>query len=101
ADHACYCAFWALGRGDSDVGYLVGNGDSTDALGGHGIIPTHWHGWNELASAGINGMIALEKVTVANVSAIPTGWKDDGKTLVAPNGVPVVMGFREYVLAHA
>jgi hypothetical protein len=48
-------------------------------------------------------MIALEKVStvVANANTIPTGWKDDGKTLVAPNGVPVVMGFREYVLAHA
>jgi hypothetical protein len=34
-------------------------------------------------------------------SDVPTGWKDDGKTLVAPNGVPVVMGFREYVLGHS
>lgn len=31
---------------------------------------------------------------------IPQGWKDDGKTLVAPNGVPVVRGFREWVMAH-
>ncbi|HEY7340868.1 MAG TPA: hypothetical protein VH591_08305 [Ktedonobacterales bacterium] len=100
-EHGVYGHFVALGGVDSDLGYLVGNGDTTDALGGHGIIPTHWHGWNELAAAEINGMIALEKVTVANVSGIPTGWKDDGKTLVAPNGVPVVMGFREYVLAHS
>lgn len=101
-EHGVYGHFVALGGVDSDLGYLVGNGDTTDALGGHGIIPTHWHGWNELAAAEINGMIAIEKVstTVANASTIPTGWKDDGKTLVAPNGVPVVMGFREYVLAH-
>ena len=32
---------------------------------------------------------------------VPSGWKDDGKTLVAPNGVKVVQGFRDYVLAHA
>ena len=32
--------------------------------------------------------------------AVPEGWKDDGKTLVAPNGIPVVQGFREYVLAQ-
>ncbi|GCE49207.1 N-acetylmuramoyl-L-alanine amidase [Thermosporothrix hazakensis] len=32
---------------------------------------------------------------------IPNGWKDDGKTLIAPNGVKVVQGFRDYVLAHA
>jgi hypothetical protein len=100
-EHGVYGHFVALGGVDSDLGYLVGNGDTTDALGGHGIIPTRWHGWNELAAAEINGMIALEKVTEANVSTIPTGWKDDGKTLVAPNGVPVVMGFREYVLAHS
>ncbi len=31
---------------------------------------------------------------------IPTGWKDDGKTLTAPNGHVVVLGFRDYVLAH-
>jgi N-acetyl-anhydromuramyl-L-alanine amidase AmpD len=30
---------------------------------------------------------------------IPTGWKDDGTTLTAPNGVKAVAGFREYVLA--
>jgi hypothetical protein len=32
---------------------------------------------------------------------IPTGWKDDGTTLVAPNGTPVILGFRDYVLNHA
>ena len=36
-----------------------------------------------------------------NQMAVPSGWKDDGKTLVAPNGIPVVRGFRDYVLAHA
>ena len=34
------------------------------------------------------------------MSNVPSGWKDDGKTLVAPNGVPVVHGFREWVLGH-
>jgi hypothetical protein len=31
---------------------------------------------------------------------VPTGWKDDGATLVAPNGVAMKLGFRAYVLAH-
>ncbi len=31
---------------------------------------------------------------------IPTGWTDDGTTLKGPNGVPVVKGFREWVLTH-
>jgi len=30
---------------------------------------------------------------------IPTGWKDDGKTLTAPNGHKVVLGSRAHVLA--
>lgn len=35
------------------------------------------------------------------VSVVPLGWKDDGKTLTAPNGIAVVKGFRDYVLRHA
>lgn len=31
-------------------------------------------------------------------SMIPSGWKDDGSTLTAPNGVKVVLGFRSYIL---
>ncbi len=31
---------------------------------------------------------------------IPTGWHDDGRTLTAPNGVGVVLGFRQFVLSH-
>ena len=30
----------------------------------------------------------------------PEGWKDDGTTLTAPNGISVVRGFRDYVLAN-
>lgn len=32
---------------------------------------------------------------------IPSGWKDDGTTLTAPNGVKVVKGFRTHVLNSA
>lgn len=42
-----------------------------------------------------------EAVATTTTKGVPTGWKDDGKTLVAPNGVPVKMGFRDWVLAHA
>ena len=31
-------------------------------------------------------------------SMVPTGWLDDGTTLTAPNGVHVVLGFRQFVL---
>ena len=30
---------------------------------------------------------------------IPTGWTDDGATLVAPNKLPIVRGFRDHILA--
>lgn len=33
-----------------------------------------------------------------NYMFVPSGWKDDGKTLTAPNGVPVVLGFRQHIL---
>lgn len=31
---------------------------------------------------------------------VPQGWKDDGTTLTAPNGLVVKNGFRDYVLGH-
>lgn len=31
---------------------------------------------------------------------VPDNWRDDGKTLTAPNGHRVVLGFREYVLSY-
>ena len=30
----------------------------------------------------------------------PEGWTDDGQTLRSPNGIPVVHGFRDYILTH-
>jgi len=41
--------------------------------------------WNYLANGG-------------NTMNIPTGWKDDGSVLTAPNGVQVRLGFRDHVL---
>lgn len=35
-----------------------------------------------------------------NKMGIPAGWHDDGKTLKGPNGVPVVKGFRDYILSN-
>ena len=34
-------------------------------------------------------------------SMVPQGWTDNGTTLIAPNGVHVVHGFRDYVLNNA
>ena len=35
---------------------------------------------------------------VVAVHMVPSGWKDDGTTLFAPNGIPVVNGFRLWIL---
>lgn len=35
------------------------------------------------------------------VPVIPGEWRDDGRTLTAPNGHRVVLGFRRYVLTHS
>ncbi len=39
---------------------------------------------------------SVEKMT--DTPVVPSGWHDDGTTLVAPNGVHVVLGFRKFVL---
>lgn len=33
-------------------------------------------------------------------NGVPSGWSDDGTTLRSPSGVPIVLGFRDYVLAN-
>lgn len=35
-----------------------------------------------------------------SVSMVPAGWTDDGTTLMAPNKIPVVQGFRQFVLSY-
>lgn len=42
--------------------------------------------------------IASGGSTGGTVSGVPNNWHDDGKTLVAPNGGHVVLGFREHIL---
>lgn len=39
--------------------------------------------------------------TATQTTGVPSGWTDDGTTLVAPNGNKVVLGFRWYVLNNA
>ena len=37
-------------------------------------------------------------VAQGGIMGIPLGWKDDGSTLTAPNGVTVIHGFRDHIL---
>jgi hypothetical protein len=52
--------------------------------------------WASLLRA--NQVWTVERIPM---STVPQGWSDDGTTLRAPNNVPVVLGFRAYVLSHA
>jgi hypothetical protein len=47
----------------------------------------------------LNGQIS-SLTRIHPMANIPSGWRDDGTTLTAPNSVPVVKGFRDYVLNH-
>jgi len=38
---------------------------------------------------------------VGGGSMIPQGWTDDGHQLRSPNGVPIVLGMRDFVLSHS
>jgi hypothetical protein len=56
-------------------------------------------GWVDVLRS--NQLWIAEKIVVASaISPIPVGWRDDGATLLAPNNVKVVHGFRDWVLTH-
>lgn len=105
-----------VGEGAIDPvkGYLTGNGDCLEALagnGGHGkIVPAQWVDAPEMARAVPIATLIIRNLphTVNGVHVVPgqpattpgtpSGWSDDGSTLKGPNGVAVVLGFRELVL---
>ncbi len=52
--------------------------------------------WASLLRA--NQVWTVEKLPM---NTIPQGWTDDGHTLRSPNGVPIVLGMRDFVLSHS
>jgi hypothetical protein len=91
--------------GLADEGYVTMDGDNNRI---EGELPIY--SWAALEKAHVTGFLMLElldapvpapvPVSVGGGSMVPTGWKDDGTTLTAPNGVVVINGFRAYVLAN-
>lgn len=84
---------------DSVSGYYILNGDDIQALpSSAGVVeyPGRWILWDSILNAKPAGIIVFGR----NTTTIPANWKDDGTTLLAPNGIPVVRGFRNYILAH-
>lgn len=73
---------------------VIANGDSVN--GRAGLLDTISMHDVQAASP---FMVTVLQREVGSVG-VPTGWRDDGHTLTAPNGHTVVLGFRDWVLTH-
>lgn len=101
--HSQWSRLWNQDAGD---GLHVGVAYSIDeSNAGLLHIMNPWRGFDHVqpvawwrARLG-NGTYPVAKLAQAPVVALPAGWHDDGTTLTTANGVPVVKGFRQYVLA--
>jgi len=88
--------------GRQEDGYICADGDNHEVMDRFQIYPA-----STIEAAQPCGMIVLGMnahpiaLPASGGTAIPDGWHDDGETLTAPNGVPVIHGFRDWVLSHA
>jgi hypothetical protein len=91
--------FW-VADGDNGATNPIVNGVRTRVRGGHNL--QFYSAANYAASAPVALMAVYPKVQIGLVhpAGFPGGWTDDGTTLKAPGGMPVVKGFRVYLLAH-
>lgn len=82
--------------GITDAGYICNDGDNS-AIASHLVT----YSWAEIEAAVPCGVLVLDMKTSGGsvMTTIPAGWTDDGKTLKAPNGIGVTLGFRDAVLA--
>lgn len=87
--------FW-VGDGDNNLQNPIVNGARVHR-GINGDLD--FYPDTTVIAAQMGDTFAVVARKVAQVG-IPTGWKDDGSTLTAPNGVHVVKGFRDYILAN-
>jgi hypothetical protein len=85
-------------RGPSHVGLMCGYGH--DGSQGALRCMNPWGGFFQDESDEWWAARLLRGEVWVGTFIVPSGWKDDGKTLVAPNGVPVIKGFRDYVLGY-
>ena len=93
-------------RGPTHVGLACGVG--REGTQGAIRVMNPWGGfWHDGSDAYWSARLLEGEIWVGTLMegettmTVPSGWKDDGKTLLAPNGIPVVQGFREYVLGHS
>lgn len=84
--------------GDSDITNPVVNGHRTRRIADHRLV---FYSVATLTAADIVDVVSVyPKVSFTPTLALPAGWHDDGAALTTANGVPVVLGFRQYVLAQ-
>jgi hypothetical protein len=76
-------------------GYVVMDGDNY-------LIEQEFsiYSYETLSAADICGLLMLDITPKGTHVAVPSGWKDNGSVLTAPNGKSVVRGFRSYVIDH-
>ena len=95
--HFNTCLAW-----DSVANYgLFADGDNyVERTGGTALVK---YSLGDLVNARVCGMLIANYNLggpVNSMGTIPAGWKDDGTTLTAPNGMVVTLGFRDWVLSH-
>jgi hypothetical protein len=90
--------FW-MADGDNNATNPVVNGKRTRVVNGRTV--QFYSAANLAASAPCELMAVYPKIGigVGRPDGFPEGWSDDGTTLTF-GGVPVVKGFRQYLLAH-
>lgn len=86
------------------AGFIVSDGDSDVQNLVNGVL--HHRGINtqmvyystaNVQQAQLTDAFAVT-IRAGTKVTIPAGWKDDGTTLTAPNGIVVVKGFRDWIL---
>lgn len=87
---------------DLPAGYWCADGDNFAGNNdnAHGFNAAHVLQFYSVDAVGASLPRALVAAKGNANMGIPTGWKDDGKTLTAPNGKTCTQGFR-YAVIHA
>ncbi len=104
---------WTDPHGLSHLVLIVGYDDATQAVVVHDPLrildgqPADYS-WSSFQAAQFYALSEVNGPSLLPASssplervAVPDGWQDDGVVLTAPNGVPVVRDFRDWVLTHA
>lgn len=91
--HFNTCLGWDSAAG---VGLFADGDNIVERQGGTALVR---YTVADLAAAHLCGMLVGE-YQLGGAMGVPTGWTDNGVTLRSPNGIGIVQGHRDYILAH-